>query len=130
LKTASKSYKQLPADSSTSCGASTVQSEPNLFVFIRLQLFYSKTAQKTHVKPRNNLTHSQPTTSIWHFSYAQLAILDTQIEKEAKPCREIDPSGANSFVCKNLGDKSFVMTFLQTSTLRKLLIAKRFIAGQ
>ena len=34
-------------------------------------------AQKSHVKPLNHLTHSQPTTSAWHFSYPPSAIIKT-----------------------------------------------------
>jgi hypothetical protein len=38
------------------------------FVFQFLQLFFSFSAQKTHVKSQINLTHYQTTTSAWHFS--------------------------------------------------------------
>jgi hypothetical protein len=41
-------------------------------------------AQKSHVKPQNHVTHSLPTTSEWHFSYAQPAILDID-RKTNKP---------------------------------------------
>ena len=39
-------------------------------------LFFLFSAQKTHVKPPNQLKPYHPTTSAWHFSYAQPAILD------------------------------------------------------
>jgi hypothetical protein len=38
-------------------------------------------AQKSHVKLPNHLTHYQPTTSAWHVSYLQSAILDIEIKK-------------------------------------------------
>jgi hypothetical protein len=41
-----------------------------------LHLFFAFSAQKSHVKPQNYLTHYQSTTSTWHFSYVQPAILD------------------------------------------------------
>jgi hypothetical protein len=46
------------------------------FIYHDLQLFWSKTAQETLVKPQNHLNHYHPTTSIWHFSYTQSAILN------------------------------------------------------
>ena len=36
----------------------------------------SFSAQKSHVKPQNYPTHLESSTSAWHFSYAQTAILD------------------------------------------------------
>jgi hypothetical protein len=42
-----------------------------------LHLFFLLfSAQKLHVKPPNHLTRSKPTTSAWHVSYLQPAILD------------------------------------------------------
>jgi hypothetical protein len=43
---------------------------------LHLQLFFTFSAQKSQVKPQNYLTYSPATTSAWHFSYAQPAILD------------------------------------------------------
>jgi hypothetical protein len=37
-------------------------------------------AQKSHVKPKNHLSQYRTTTSEWHFSYAQTAILDIEIK--------------------------------------------------
>src|SRR5216683_4594107 len=39
--------------------------------YYRRNLFFAFSAQKTHVKPPNHLTHDYTTTSAWHFSYPQ-----------------------------------------------------------
>jgi hypothetical protein len=58
-------------------------------------IFYSSfSAQKSHVKSQNHLTHYQPTTSAWHVSYPQPAILYIEI-KTNKPWRL---SGANLLI--------------------------------
>ena len=44
-------------------------------------LFFAFSAQKTHVKPQNHLSHSQSTTSAWHFSYTQPAILKIGVKR-------------------------------------------------
>jgi hypothetical protein len=44
--------------------------------FLPLHLIFAFSAQKTHVKPQNHLTHYQPTTSAWRISYTPTAILD------------------------------------------------------
>jgi hypothetical protein len=50
-------------------------------------------AQKTHVKPLIDLTQYKTTTSEWHFSYPQPAILNIEIEtSQPRPS-----TGANSF---------------------------------
>jgi hypothetical protein len=51
--------------------------------------FPSFSAQKSHVKPLNHLTHCHSTTSAWHVSYAQPAILDID-RKQAKPRGDVD----------------------------------------
>jgi len=50
-----------------------------------LQLFSSKTPQKSLVKSQNRLTQTKSATSKWHFSYIQPAILNILIENEAAP---------------------------------------------
>jgi hypothetical protein len=50
----------------------------------------SFSAQKSHVKPQNPLTHYPTTTSEWHFSYPQTAILDIE-----EKMRKINPKGPN-----------------------------------
>jgi hypothetical protein len=62
-------YKCLPATSTRKLTDSKFLTGINFFL-----LPFS--AQKSHVKPPNHLTHCQPTTSAWHFSYSQPAILD------------------------------------------------------
>jgi len=71
---------------STSSGEN--KSRPKqLIVFVFNAIFYFSlfSAQKSHVKPLTHLTPYQTTTSTWHFSYAQPAILDIEIKKEASP---------------------------------------------
>jgi hypothetical protein len=45
------------------------------------KLFFAFLTQKSHVKSQNHLTNSTPTTSIWHFSYTQPAIIKLEIKK-------------------------------------------------
>jgi hypothetical protein len=41
-------------------------------------------ARKSHVKPQNCLTPYPPSTSVWHVSYAQTAILDIELKNSRK----------------------------------------------
>jgi hypothetical protein len=50
--------------------------------FSSLYLFFAFLAQKSHVKPRNHLTHSPSTISTWRISYHQTAILVIGIKKK------------------------------------------------
>jgi hypothetical protein len=51
-------------------------------VFDPAQIFFlAFSAQKSHVKPQNHLSPHSPTTSAWHFSYAQPDIIETGIKK-------------------------------------------------
>jgi hypothetical protein len=42
-------------------------------------------AQESHVKPQNNLTRYQSTTSAWHFSSTQSSIIKLEIKKRPRP---------------------------------------------
>jgi hypothetical protein len=53
-------------------------------IFAPIFLF-SFSAHKSHVKPQNRLTHGAPTTSVWHVSYLETAILNIEIKKEEAP---------------------------------------------
>jgi hypothetical protein len=48
----------------------------SIAVVVALNFLFSFSAQKSHVKPQNHLNPYHPTTSTWHFSYTQPAILD------------------------------------------------------
>ena len=56
-------------DASPGCAPPLLRNRENLSLF---------SAQKQRVKPRNHLTHYPPTTSAWHLSYAQSAIIKTE----------------------------------------------------
>ncbi len=73
----------------------------SIAVAVAVIFLLSFSAQKSHVKPSNHLTHYQPTTSVWHFSYSQPAILDIEI-KTSKPRGDTYSYGANSFRKKTL----------------------------
>jgi hypothetical protein len=71
-----------------------------------LNYFSSISAQKSHVKPQNHLTRYTATTSVWHFSYLQSAILKQDRKKAPgkpgafsfKPQACTGKSGRRSFV--------------------------------
>ena len=67
----------------------------HFIVFTIAAIYFSPfSAQKTHVKPPNHLTHSNQIRSSWHFSYVQSAILNID-RKQSKP-RPI--AGANLLI--------------------------------
>ena len=67
----------------------------HFIVFTIAAIYFSPfSAQKTHVKPPNHLTHSNQRRSSWHFSYVQSAILNID-RKQSKP-RPI--AGANLLI--------------------------------
>jgi hypothetical protein len=63
-------------------GNETLRVKRVIIAFIFLLPF---SAQNSHVKPLNHLTHYHPTTSAWHFSYAQPAILDIETKTREAP---------------------------------------------
>jgi hypothetical protein len=54
------------------------------------KILFAFSAQKTHVKSLNHLNHLDATTSEWHFSYAETAILEHRDQKSSKPRRDIE----------------------------------------
>ena len=56
-------------------------------------VLFSVSGQNRMVRPRNHLTLYRSMLSVWHFSYTQSAILDTEIKNKRAPVL----SGANSF---------------------------------
>jgi hypothetical protein len=55
------------------------------FPYCHLQLFLSKTAQKSDVKTQNHLNVTNKRRSSWHFSYSQPAILKIVERKQVAP---------------------------------------------
>jgi hypothetical protein len=74
-----------------------------------LQIFSSKTAQKTLVKPKNHSTPSESAISEWHFSYIQTHIIKLVDQRKQRP-RPL--TGANSFRCNILMLNPFVINIL------------------
>jgi hypothetical protein len=56
--------------------------------------FLAFSAQKTHVKPQNDLTFCHSITSAWHFSFGQMAILDIDSKRDSPG----QPPGANLLI--------------------------------
>jgi hypothetical protein len=58
--------------------------DPIVFA-VAANFLFAFSAQKTHVKSKNQLTRDNPTTSALKFSYAQTAILNIEIKIQASP---------------------------------------------
>jgi hypothetical protein len=55
---------------------------PLSYIPARSVFKFAKTPAKTLVKPQTHPSYCQTTTSIWHFSYTQTAILDIERKME------------------------------------------------
>jgi hypothetical protein len=105
------------------------------FVFCSPNYFSPFFAQKSHVKPPNHLTLASSTTSAWHFSYIQPAIIEIGIkealatagvlsfkQRENKQRRkEREERRAQPLCLEEFGRKPFEMKILQAPVIRKPL---------
>jgi hypothetical protein len=65
----------------------------SIAVAVAVIFLLPSSAQKSHVKPPNHLTHYPTTTSTWHFSSPQTAILDIEIKNKQAPWGYRRPPG-------------------------------------
>jgi hypothetical protein len=72
----------------------------------RPHFFSAFSAQKTHVKPQNDLNHANKTRSSWRISFANLVIIEIGIKKspgkKAGALPLLKENAANPFAWTNL----------------------------